>query len=468
MLRLTAFEVAKEDFRIAFDAEDGPARPSSASSMRTIRPSMSSSSLASSYSSSSTASSSSSSSSEDLEIHEQFPSPRLHVKENLRASLFSSTEADQLLSRIRQLSEDLETTVAQENSIYEHGCQEIEIDDLEIYLHDTWQNGSDILERFRQLVDMAVDDLRAAKDEHFELDQVLSKLEVRMRDMSEKAEDVERRQNANSRTTAFSPRISLQSFYSGSTPTLAESASSSLSSSFASLASLSLTDVDELVTPPGSPRSKIAKELDLDLASALSSGKRRGTSPSLLTKSSMEFYEPPSSPSSPLEIGVNLISVPPSSASIFNGAEHGVSWLDPFVRKANSETFQAHLANLIEIQKTLFGEDDEDDEDDIIEEGQRWENYPEILSNGQRRDRSSTTKNNSITENNEDGSAYAQGANFLDLFTTRESTGEHAVDVFSQATSVSYHTLPMSPAGILEMAKCEAFSLEENIREVND
>ena len=456
MLRLTAFEVAKEEFCIAFDAEDDQARPSSSSSMRTIRASMLSSS----------------SSSEDLEICEQFPSPRLRIKENLRAILFSSTEADQLLRHIMQLTEDLGTMVSQQNSIYVYGCYgRSKIDDLEIYLHNTWQNGSDILERFRQLVDMVFDELRAVKNEHVKLCQDLSKLEVKMRDMSENAGNVEPSQNVNSRTTLFSPRNSLQRFYRGLTPTLAKSASLSLSSSFASLTpftpltSLSLADVDELVTP-GSPQSEIEKELDL--ASALSSGKRRVSLQSLLTMSTMESYEPPSSHNSPLETGVHLVSVSPSSASMFNTAEHGVSWLGPFVRKANSETFRTHLSNLLDIQKTLFGEDNGDDEDYAVEKGQRREICPENSNNGQRKFKSSTTKKDSVMENKEDGGAYAQGVNFLDMLTSQESTGEYVVDAFSQATYASYHNLPMSPAGILEMAKQEASSLEGNIREVSD
>ncbi|KAL5485689.1 hypothetical protein ACEPAI_6730 [Sanghuangporus weigelae] len=384
----TAYEVAKPEFRYAFEQDEGSIRPGSAASLRTIRPSYSSSSLATNHSS---GSSSYSGSFQDDEEEEraQFPPPISREKESLRAALISPEEAQRLLGDLECVAEQLRLSrIRHDHHAHPYsalkGKEPVDLDDADELLQFTHHSSSDLLERFRQLIDFELDDLHSAKDVHASLEQLILRLEERTL-----VEQVEER----------SPTPALTYRRSSATPSLVASGST------ASLASLA--DLAALATPTGSPRmgtedlktprlsnSSTAEdgEAEIDFACALAAGsvtrQRRASALSgvfalATTESpiSPDMTLPFSDPSSPLEDGVNLISISPTRApevheSIFHPQEPesttgvGVgrkanreSWLDPYVRRANSDILKAHLANLLEVEQLLFGEEDRERED---------------------------------------------------------------------------------------------------------
>ncbi|KAL5526918.1 hypothetical protein ACEPAF_8645 [Sanghuangporus sanghuang] len=386
----TAYEVAKPEFRYAFEQDEGSVRPGSAASLRTIRPSYSSSSLATNRSSGSSSSSGSFQDDEEEE-HEQFPPPVSREKECLRSVLISPEEAQRLLDNLECVAEQLRMSrIRNDNHAHPYsalkgkGKEPADLDDVEELLQLTRQSSSDLLERFRQLIDFELDDLQSAKDVHASLEQLILRLEERA--LAEQVEEC-------SATPALTYRRS------SATPSLVASGST------ASLASLA--DLAALATPTGSPRMgtedlktpRFGKtftaedgEAEIDFACALAAGsvtrQRRASALSgvfalATTESSIspDFTLPFSDPSSPLEDGVNLVSIPPTRApevheSIFHPQEpesspgvrvgrkaKGESWLDPYVRRANSDILKAHLANLLEIEQMLFGEEDRERED---------------------------------------------------------------------------------------------------------
>ncbi|KAL5503812.1 hypothetical protein ACEPAH_7883 [Sanghuangporus vaninii] len=386
----TAYEVAKPEFRYAFGQDEGSVRPGSAASLRTIRPSYSSSSLATNRSSGSS-SSSDSFQDDDDEEYEQFPPPVSREKKCLRSVLISPEEAQRLLDNLESVAEQLRMSrIRDDNHAHPYNVlkgkakKPADLDDVEELLQLTRQSSSDLLERFRQLIDFELDDFQSAKDVHASLEQLILRLEERA--LAEQVEEC-------SATSALTYRRS------SAIPSLVTSGST------ASLASLA--DLAALATPTGSPRMgaedlktpRFGKaltaedgEAEIDFACALAAGsvtrQRRASALSgvfalATTESSISsgLTLPFSDPSSPFEDGVNLVSISPTRApevheSIFHPQEaesspgvgvgrkaKGESWLDPYVRRANSDILKAHLANLLEIEQMLFGEEDRERED---------------------------------------------------------------------------------------------------------
>ncbi|KAL5526101.1 hypothetical protein ACEPAG_7439 [Sanghuangporus baumii] len=386
----TAYEVAKPEFRYAFEQDEGSIRPGSAASLRTIRPSYSSSSLATNHSSGSSSSSGSFLDDEEEESA-QFPPPISREKESLRSALISPEGAQRLLDDLECVAEQLrQSRIRHDHHAHPYSAlkgkakEPVDLDDADELLQFTRHSSSDLLERFRRLIDFELDDLHSAKDVHASLEQLILRFEERAL-----VEQVEER----------SPTPVLTYRRSSATPSLVASGST------ASLASLA--DLAALATPTGSPRmgtedlktprlskSPIAEdgEAEIDFACALAAGsvtrQRRASALSGIfalatTESSIspDMTLPFSDPSSPLEDGVNLVSISPTRApevheSIFHPQEPesspGVgagrkakreSWLDPYVRRANSDILKAHLANLLEIEQMLFGDEDKERED---------------------------------------------------------------------------------------------------------
>ncbi|EJD06435.1 ankyrin [Fomitiporia mediterranea MF3/22] len=361
----TAYEVAKPEFRSIFERDSDLLRPDSAASSRTVRPSDSSSLLAMSRS---TDSSSSPDSDEEHMPEEQFPFIISREKENLRRTVMNPIGARQLLDDLDCLSEQLQVMQMRETGRTAKLKERVDVAELDELLHCSRQNGSELLERFRQLIDAEIDDLHAAQDVHTSLQLLISRLEQRI------YEDEEGRR-------AATPSLASVRRSSG-TPSLTMSGSSS------AVSLTSLADLAALVTPTGSPRANahdlstpkaeavqrksITEESEIDFACALSTG----NNPRIRRLSTIFSVAPNTSShievNSPLEAGVNLVSIPPVRAPEVRDAGSQLqtlgscgyeSWLDPYVRRANSDILKAHLANLLEIEQMLFGKEDREREE---------------------------------------------------------------------------------------------------------
>ena len=418
--RLIAQQVAKPDFRPLFEPEDGMARPESAASTRTVKPAFSSSSFGSSSSSGSSSSGSSSTLETSIQGEDQFPPLLSPEKEILRTSLSTTStpphEASQLLLDLEQLTEQLKITQSQDSPDMDARV----LEGVESKIQVIKKDGTEYLESVRRLVDSEVEDLKAAREVHISLDRVIRRLEDKLRNKMEQEELAVAKLNAGlkesragrgraSVSASSSPSSVLPSLRPiSSVPSLIASGSASSHSSFASFATL--VDLTALTTPanspcvgPGEGKQHIANitENEVDFACALAAGSvtRRRRSSALGAIFDFDATLPPE-PLSPLEEGVNLVSVPPKhvGAAILqqrqqekhlqmqlemeiqaqagsgdgNGNGNGrkrmsgkrESWLNPYVRKANTDTLKTHLANLLEIERTLFGA--EDDEREVL------------------------------------------------------------------------------------------------------
>ncbi|KAI5120211.1 hypothetical protein M0805_006317 [Coniferiporia weirii] len=394
----TALDVAKAEFRMAFEPEDGFGRPDSAASMRTVKASFSSSSLTSSYSSMS--SDSSGSSEDEVEPQEQFPPLIPREKRSLRAVLGNSAETEQLIKSLELISKQLtELAVREGNNEVGHIGGDVDLDEVEALLHSNWNSGVDILERFRQLADAELEDLQAAREVYGVLDQLIMRLQRRVQADDEQKSKPER--EAHEQTPLIRARPSLAALRSNAaTPSLVASGPSSSHSSFSSF--MTLADLAALATPTTSPRigrnaadlpnvtdrdTELTAEEDehvLDFACALAAG----SATRMRRASMLNAIDYNNTPSSPLEAGVNLFSVPPERAPEVEKVanSHRESWLNPYVRGANSQLFQDHLKNLLVIEKTLFGEEDAEREYApnpllVQEESACWREGVEALTN---------------------------------------------------------------------------------------
>ncbi|THG94575.1 hypothetical protein EW145_g8112 [Phellinidium pouzarii] len=475
----TALDVAKAEFRVAFEPdEDGSARPGSASSMRTIKASFSSSSLTSSYSSLS--SDSSSSMDEDIISHEQFPPAISHEKETLRAVLGTSVEVEQLLKDLGGFSEQLARLGARKGD--DSSGKSVDLDKIEAFMHSNGCKGSEVLERFRQLVEAEVDDMQAAREVYTALDQLIARLERRIRvDTKSRQAELEERERAQQQTPAL-PALRVRTSYAtlrsnAATPALVASGSSSSShSSFASF--MSLTDRAALMTPAGSPRS-VHAERELDFACALAAG----SATRLRRASSLGTVLDFASPDSSLEDGVNLFSVPTERAPEVDEVVRSrrESWLNPYVRKANSNMFQAHLENLLEIEKTLFGAEDAEREMAPnpslgLEVNESWRDVVETLHEDEEEgiigdDDGTFLEMADANDADLDGPIAGDGIHdsadeFLDLFVT-PFVGEFRElptnpEEFPVEQDMSHG--PPSALEVLELARKEALAIEEAMK----
>lgn len=395
----TPEEVAKAEFLSAFEPDDGTRRPDSAASMRTIKATFSNSSLVSSYSSTS---SDSSDSDEDDSFYEQYPPPVSQDKETLRSALSHSKEIDEFLGILEVLSQEIAELDAMAR-YPEAGPSNLSVDDVEERLQLCRQDAALLLENLRLLVDKEFTDLESMKEVYDSLREMITRLES---DTQENTLTIKPKSNPINAPRSRQPSLSLRTSYStlrsgATTPSLVASGSSSSHSSFASFA--------DLATPTDSPRferrasplglnppksDEVAAEYfkgagnELDFACAIAAGSftRSRRASSALNLGVTELTA--ATPESPLEPGTDLASIPPefasasptvTSADTFSlglstanvnrassasprGARHE-SWLGPIVRQTNARTFQAHLENLIEIEKVLFGAEDAERED---------------------------------------------------------------------------------------------------------
>lgn len=529
----TAFDLAKPEFRIAFDSEEAFMRPASAASVRTVRPSASCSSFAST-SSNSTLSSSSSSSSIDMEEMEnvgQFPPRRTDEEDDLRAELTSVVEAEKVVNELKNLAGKLENAekesderefdlesrppVRGSRGLGEAGTEEgdeLDLDDLEIRLHDTWKGASDILERYRKLVDLAIEDLAKARGVKSKLLGLIERLERRLRKSSGQQSEVERWevgtdvQEDDDLFVDCEDARSLGRELRVVTPTLTHSAGSSSAGSFASLASFTLSASDsstgirelaEVAIAHDDDRGEIFDWRDpfqdnADLLPPFDLDKRQSTqkrSRSGSVVSAISSFDGVRTTLAPLEDSVELISVPPIVALeataptspinlSFNSptrTDSGASWLGPYVRQTNSLTFQQHLQNLMEIERTLFGDEDEEREDgpqylggkvdfygcDSMEENMDWRDCVEHLIEDVGGDTETIVEvegaSDDVLRRN---AVYVEEGNFLDMF-----AGGNRARTPSPPRSVTPER-HLSPLDLLIIAKREVSQLEETMLEV--
>ena len=438
----TAFDVAKPEFRIAFDSEEAFMRPASAASVRTVRPSASCSSFISTSSASSTHSSSSSSSSisideEELEKMEQFPPRRPDEVEELRAELASVTDAERIVAELKRLAGKLEKAERESDEREfdlesgprirkrlgdlgnEEGEDGFDLDEMESRLQETWKSASDVLERFRKLVDIALEDLEKAGIVKTKLLSFTERLERRLQKANVQnvvidepgAWEIETEDGGLFVETGDVRSLGRE--LRAVTPTLTHSAGSSSAGSFASLASFSLStsldnppnirdlaeveiaqasvnDVEEGINwrDPFQIDADLLPPFDLDKRLSFQQRSRSGS-----VRSAIAPLDGVVPPLSPVDNGVGLVSVPPIAAleataptSPINlsfdsprRADPNASWLGKYVRKTNSQTFQQHLENLMEIERTLFGDDGEEEEEEGSVEPQNRREEEEFL-----------------------------------------------------------------------------------------
>ena len=169
---------------------------------------------------------------EELVHHEQFPKQISYEKEKLRLDILNPGEAQGLLDDLEYISGQLRTLKSQIEP-------PADLDDVENYLHCICQAGSELLEKFRRLIDFEVDDLHIAQDVYGALEQLIERLERRA--LAEEEDD-------RSKTPPSSFRRLSE------TPSLVTSGSSS------ALSLTSLADLAALITPTGSPR--MSAEID--------------------------------------------------------------------------------------------------------------------------------------------------------------------------------------------------------------
>lgn len=356
--------------------------------MRTIKATFSNSSLASSYTS--TSSDSSDSDDDDYPL-DQYPPPISHDKESLRNALAQSKEVEDFMGILEVFAQEAAELNAMARYHTEAESSNLSADDVEDRLQHCRQDAAILLENLRLLVDKEFADLESMKIVFESLQELISRLENEVQEDKFTAKPRSRPMYAlHQRQPTLSLRTSYSTLRSGATtPSLIASGSASSQSSF--------TSFSELATPADSPRFERRhsplglgskqqdpaaeffknSENELDFACAIAAGSmtRSRRASSALYLGNPDFST--TTPSSPLEPGTELVSMPPEFTSISPIAEvsesYGLnfslgnmstrtarreSWLGPIVRQTNARTFQTHLENLLEIEKVLFGAED--------------------------------------------------------------------------------------------------------------
>ncbi|KAN0093267.1 hypothetical protein V8E55_004051 [Tylopilus felleus] len=263
---LTALEVAKPHFRVAFMTEKQLRRPQSSHSDRTIRPStsMSLSSITSFTNWTSIKS-----------LPNEYRGPASHLPPDFDIT----TTSEQLLDNFQYLSSDGQFV-----------RDFAEFNKFASVVQETSQLGDDVLAYFRGQIDDAARELRSTRE-------ILNSVDRQWNDVSQEAEE---------QLIAQDP----------------------VSSRFARL------------TYKDSPRG-----------SEDSQSTAVGSDPSLVKVEQAKRY---------VDVGVLTGSI---SQTLETTSPSGVrtvpwpEWLDSFILSADSTTYKAHLANLIEIEKELFSRD---------------------------------------------------------------------------------------------------------------